>query len=91
MAFNVLWFVLNHIRACDKHTSKQASMKTDFIVDLTWWGLLRLAPITVTVVNGFCRECLKFEINLKKYFFYIHVTIAIAILLRLFFTGYFAL
>ena len=28
-----------------KVSSKQASKKTDFTVDLTWWGSLRLAPI----------------------------------------------
>ena len=28
-----------------KQASKQASKKTDFTVDLTWWGSLRLAPI----------------------------------------------
>ena len=27
-------------------TSTQASKKTDFTVDFTWWGSLRLAPIT---------------------------------------------
>ena len=32
----------------DKHASKQANKKTDFTVDLTWWGSLRLALITVT-------------------------------------------
>ena len=26
-------------------SSKQTSKKTDFTVDLIWWGLLRLAPI----------------------------------------------
>ena len=34
MAYDVLWFTLNHIRACDKHTNKQAGKKTDFTVDL---------------------------------------------------------
>ena len=32
-------------RGHDKHTDKQASKKTDFTVDLTWWRTLRLAPI----------------------------------------------
>ena len=27
----------------------QASKKTDFTVDLLWWGSLRLAPIIATV------------------------------------------
>ena len=27
--------------------SKQSSKKTDFIIDLIWWGLLRLVPISV--------------------------------------------
>ena len=27
--------------------SKQASKKTDFTVDLLWWGSLRLAPINI--------------------------------------------
>ena len=26
----------------------QASKKTDFTVDLLWWGLLRFAPIKIT-------------------------------------------
>ena len=30
--------------------SKQASKKTDFTVDLIWWGSLRLAPIIIS--NG---------------------------------------
>ena len=34
---------LSHIR--DDVSSKQASKKTDFTVDLLWWGSLRLAPI----------------------------------------------
>ena len=32
-----------HIR--DDVSNKQASKKTDFTVDPTWWGSLRLAPI----------------------------------------------
>ena len=28
-----------------KQARNQASKKTDFIVDLIWWGSLRLAPI----------------------------------------------
>ena len=32
-------------KVSSKQTSKQASKKTDFTVDLTWWGLLRFAPI----------------------------------------------
>ena len=37
-------------------TIKQASKKTDFTVDLLWWGSLRLAPITYipTVVMTIC-------------------------------------
>ena len=29
----------------------QASKKTDFTVDLTWWGSLRLAPIKLMWVK----------------------------------------
>ena len=40
---------VNHIMDLDKHTSnqaiKQASKKTDFTVDLIWWGSLKLTPI----------------------------------------------
>ena len=36
----------NHIR--DDTSSKLANKKTDFIVDLIWWGLLILAPIILT-------------------------------------------
>ena len=36
----------SHIR--DDVSSKQASKKTDFTVDLIWWGSLRLAP-TITM------------------------------------------
>ena len=41
----------NHIRdARDKQVSNQASKKTDFTVDLIWWGLLRLAPISTAIM-----------------------------------------
>ena len=40
---DVVWFTLNHKIDLDKHASKQASEKTDFTVDPTDWGLLRLA------------------------------------------------
>ena len=33
-----------------KASSKQASKKTDFTVDLTWWGSLRLTPTSTTTV-----------------------------------------
>ena len=29
----------------------KASKKTDFTVDLTWWGLLRLTPIRESLLN----------------------------------------
>ena len=29
----------------------QASKKTDFNVDLIWWGSLSLAPVKVTVIH----------------------------------------
>ena len=35
----------------DKALSKQASKKTDFTVDLTWWGSLRLAPIMLQPIH----------------------------------------
>ena len=31
----------------DKHTSNQASKKTDFTVDLTWWGSPQLTESSV--------------------------------------------
>ena len=36
-----------HIRGkhCTKQSSKQTSKKTDFSVDLKWWGLLRLTQL----------------------------------------------
>ena len=47
MAFDIFLVALNHIRAMTSiFTSKQASKKTDFTVDLTWWGSLRLSLIT---------------------------------------------
>ena len=36
------WLALNNIR--DDVSSKQANKKTDFTVELLWWGLLRPAP-----------------------------------------------
>ena len=48
MAFNVLLVCTQPYKAVTSiHTSKQASKKTDFTVDLTWWGSLRLAPMIV--------------------------------------------
>ena len=35
-----------------KHASKQASKKTDFTVDLIWWGSLRLAPTKAMPINA---------------------------------------
>ena len=37
----------SHIR--DDISSKQANKKTDFTVDLIWWGLLRLTSINLYV------------------------------------------
>ena len=39
----------NHVMDLDKHTCKQASKKTNFTVDLIWWGSLRLTPITIAI------------------------------------------
>ena len=37
-------------------TYKQASKKTNFTVDLTWWGSLRLAPITELLDDSFYND-----------------------------------
>ena len=48
LGFDILLVALNHIRSPgDKQTSKQ----TDFIVNLTWWGLLRLTPNNWKEIN----------------------------------------
>ena len=53
-----LHVALSHIRdalslirddVSSKQEIKQASKKTDFTVDLLWWGSLRLAPINVLI------------------------------------------
>ena len=39
----------------------QANKKTDFTVDLTWWGSLRLAPNIFTIVasSNIATPCIK--------------------------------
>ena len=45
-----MYSLVYHIMDLDKHAmqaNNQSSKETDFSVDLTWWGSLRLAPIIV--------------------------------------------
>ena len=56
------------LQAC-KQASKQASKKTDFTVDLIWWGSLRLAPtrsfIEITISERTSQE--NTESNITNY------------------------
>ena len=52
--FDVMWLALHVLEQVlaiyGKASSKQASKKTDFTVDLTWWGSLRLAQLNFSVL-----------------------------------------
>ena len=61
--------------------SKQASKKTDFTVDLQWWGSLRLAPInTVNTISELCSG--KAEHNYNKMLITEHLIQSIVVDLR---------
>ena len=50
----------SHIK--DDISCKQASKKTDFAVDLIWWGSLRLTPITLNGVKSLIHSSRAFKL-----------------------------
>ena len=57
VALSHIRYALSLIRddVSSKQEIKQASKKTDFTVDLLWWGSLRLAPISAIHIRGISR------------------------------------